>query len=48
MTIGGWIIMLVSTLSVTSLFGWCLWKVLTTEDESERLHGFEIDTPDKD
>ena len=47
MTIGGWIIMLISTLSVASLFSWCIWKVLTTEGEEEKLHGFEIETPDK-
>ena len=46
MTLGGWIIMLVSTLSVTGLFVWCIWKVLTTEGEDEKVHGFEIETPD--
>ena len=48
MTYGGWIIMLVSTLSVSSLFIWCIWKVLTTKGEDEHIHGFEIDTPDKE
>ncbi len=48
MTLGGWIIMLVSTLSVSSLFVWCIWKVLTTEGEEDKMHGFEIDPPDKD
>lgn len=46
MTLGGWIIMLVSTLSVSSLFAWCIWKVLTTEGEEEKMHGFEGKTPD--
>ena len=48
MTAGGWIIMLVSTLSVAFLFSWCIWKVFTTEDEEDKMHGFEIETPDKE
>ena len=48
MRLGGWIIMLVSTLSVTSLFVWCIVKVLTTQDDQDALHGFEIETPDKE
>ncbi len=47
MTLGGWIIMLLSTGSVTALFLWCLWKVLTTPGETEKLHGFEFETPDE-
>jgi len=30
MTLGGWIVMLLSVISVTVVFLWCLWKVLTT------------------
>lgn len=48
MTLGGWIIMLVSVGSVTLLFGWCIWKVLTSEGEEDKLHGFEIEPPDKE
>jgi len=48
MTLGGWIIMLCSVGGVTGLFIWCTYKVLTTEGEDEKLHGFEIDPPDKD
>ncbi len=48
MTIGGWIIMLVSTLSVTFLFVWCIRKVLATGEEDGEVHGFEIETPDQD
>ena len=48
MTLGGWIIMLISVLSVTSLFVWCIYKVLTTEENGDSLHGFEIETPDKE
>ncbi len=48
MTLGGWITFLFSTVSFTSLFAWCLYKVLTTPraDESA-LHGtFDIDDDD--
>lgn len=48
MTVGGWIIMLLSVGSVCALFTWCIWKVLTSEGEEEKLHGFEIETPDKE
>ena len=48
MTLGGIIIMTLSVGSVASLFVWCIWKVLTTEGEDEKVHGFEFDTPDKD
>lgn len=47
MTPGGWIIMLVSTGGVTALFLWCLWKVFTLPDETEKIHGFEFETPDE-
>ena len=30
MTIGGWIILTISIVSVTALMVWCLWKVFTT------------------
>jgi len=45
MTLGGWIIMLISVASVTSLFCWCIYKVLSTPEE-EKIHGLEIETPD--
>jgi len=48
MTLGGWIIMICSVGTVTCLFTWCIYKVLTTEGEEEKIHGFEIDTPDKE
>lgn len=47
MTLGGWIIMLVSTLGVTSLFLWCLYMVLTLPEETDKVHGFEMETPDE-
>ncbi len=46
MTLGGWIIMIISVGSVSTLFGWCVYKVLTTPNEEEKMHGFEIETPD--
>ena len=49
MTLGGMIIMLVSVAIVTSLFAWCVYKVFTAPDDpSERMHGFEQETPDTD
>jgi len=46
MTAGGWIVMLVSVGTVMVAFAWCLWKVLTTPEETEKVHGFEFETPD--
>lgn len=42
MTLGGWIVMTLSVGSVTIAFLWCIWKVLTTPEEQEKIHGFEI------
>jgi hypothetical protein len=47
MTLGGWFVMIVSVGSVTALFFWCLWKVFTTPEETEKLHGFSFETPDE-
>jgi hypothetical protein len=47
MTTGGWIIMLLSVGAVTVLFLWCIWRVLRTPGETEKLHGFEFETPDE-
>lgn len=46
MTPGGWIIMLLSVGGVVALFVWCVYKVLTTPEETEHLHGFETLPPD--
>lgn len=46
MTSGGWLVMLVSVGTVTASFIWCLWKVLTTPEETKKMHGFELETPD--
>jgi hypothetical protein len=47
MTPSGWTVMVLSVGSVTLLFLWCVWKVLTTPDETEKLHGFSFETPDE-
>lgn len=48
MTAWGWAVMALSVGSVTGLFVWCLWKVLTTPDDGERMHGFSFETPDEE
>lgn len=47
MTIGGWIVMVLSVGSVVVLFAWCLFKIVTTPGETEKLHGFDTHTPDE-
>ena len=47
MTPGGWIIMLLSVGGVTSLLGWCIYKVVATPGSTEHLHSqADIETPD--
>jgi len=47
MTNGGWITMIISVGAVTALFGWCIWRVVTTKPS--HVHGIEdIDTQDHD
>ncbi len=41
MTVGGWLVMLGSVGAVTTLFIWCVHRVLTTPGETEKLHGTE-------
>lgn len=48
MTLAGWIIMIISTGLVSLLFAWCIYKVIKTPGESERLHGIEQGIADKD
>lgn len=49
MTTGGIVIMILSVGTVTTLFGWCIWKVLTTPSETEKVHGPGLQhTPDMD
>jgi len=48
MTPGGWIVMLISVGAVTTLFVWCIVKVLTTPSETKKMHGFDAHTPDEE
>lgn len=46
MTTSGLLVMLASVGTVTVLFAWCVYKVLTTPNETEKVHGVEFETPD--
>ncbi len=47
MTFGGWIVLGLSVGFVTSLFAWCLYRLLVRKPPVEKLHGIEdIDTHD--
>lgn len=49
MTIAGWSIMLISVIGMTSLFAWCIRKVLTDPEASEHIHSqVDIDPHDQD
>lgn len=49
MTAGGLLIMIASVGAVTVLFGWCIYKVLTTPAETDKVHGSGLQhTPDMD
>ncbi|MDA3960861.1 MAG: hypothetical protein PF961_08730 [Planctomycetota bacterium] len=48
MSVGGILVMLASVLGITSLFAWCIYKVLSTPGSEQHLHGFEGELPDKD
>jgi hypothetical protein len=48
MTTSGLIVMLLSVGTVIVLFGWCIYKVLSTPHETEKVHGVEFHTPDID
>jgi hypothetical protein len=48
MTTSGLIVMLLSVGTVTVLFGWCVYQVLFTPRETEKVHGVEFHTPDMD
>ena len=39
--------MIVSFGFATSLLTWCIYKVMTTSGETEKMHGFEFETPDE-
>jgi multisubunit Na+/H+ antiporter MnhF subunit len=49
MTPGGWITLILSVGFVTSLFLWCIARILTGKQSIDRLHGLEdINTRDQD
>lgn len=39
--------MILSVGTVTTLFIWCIYKVISTPGEAEHIHGFEQETPDE-
>jgi hypothetical protein len=47
MTLGGWIVMMLSVGSVTALLIWCIYMVMATPGSTEHLHSqADIETPD--
>jgi len=48
MTTAGWLIMILSVGTVCALFAWCVYKIVTTPNETRHIHGFEQETPDVD
>ena len=47
MTPAGWLIMIVAVGGMTSLLGWCIYKVIATPGSTEHLHSqADIETPD--
>lgn len=48
MTTGGWIIMLVSVGTVTTLFSWCLYKVLRASSETAQVGKLDSERAEKE
>jgi len=48
MTLGGWLTMIASVGGTTFWLIWCIYKVVTTPEESKKIHGFDRKTPDQD
>jgi hypothetical protein len=49
MTTAGLIVMTLSVGTVTALFAWCIWKVLTESPaDAENVRGMDLHTPDMD
>ena len=47
MTLGGWIVMILSVGGVTGLFLWCIYKVVTVPGATEHLRSeVNIEPPD--
>jgi hypothetical protein len=47
MTAWGWLVMLASVGGTTAWLVWCLWKVVRTPGEAERLHGIHDEPPEE-
>ncbi|QYY37529.1 hypothetical protein [Ruficoccus sp. ZRK36] len=47
MTPSGWIVMILSVGAVCCLFAWCMWKVMSTPNETEHMKGIQDHTPDE-
>lgn len=51
MTVGGWIVMILSVCSTTGLFFWCLLKVFSKPGSTEHMQGvldIEVDIENND
>lgn len=48
MTAAGLAVMLVSIVGITALFAWCIIRVIKAPVGDSEMHGFEVETPDKD
>lgn len=49
MNTGGWIMMIVAVGAVSTLMGWCIWKVISTPESEKHLHSpADIKTPDRE
>ena len=49
MTVGGWVIMIASIVVMSSLLGWCIYKVFATPGSETHLHSqSDIEPPDKE
>ena len=49
MTLAGWIVMILAVGGITALLAWCIHKVVSTRDSSERIHSqVDIETADAD
>ncbi len=48
MTLGGWLLLVLSCGSVTALVAWCFWRVLTLPAPSEEVHApLDIETRER-
>lgn len=48
MTLGGWVVMLLSVGGVTAWFSWCVYQVLHEPGATRKMHSqIDIDTRDR-